>query len=158
MKQEFKQGDRVLVRNHDLEEWQEAIFESLAERKEQSHPFIQFCPFIVKLLEGGEFWYKQCRHIDDFRTRDKVQVRSSMNEEWEDAIYGCYVPHDSFEHWVYSEDEDDLTCHKLCRWHPSMPWAEKEPLTLEQRIANLEALQPKNEYRLEVLERKLKER
>ena len=127
MKREFKQGDRVLVRNHDLKEWRESTFKSI----DNAHPCYPF-------KDDNDFVWSQCRHIDDFRTGDKVQVRSSMSEEWEDAVYGCYVPHDSFEHWVYSENEDDLTCHKLCRWHPSMPWADKEPLTLERRVEALE--------------------
>ena len=132
MKREFKQGDRVLVRRHDLQEWKEGRFSYTDENTDY------LLPFFVEMPEGLTGW-TQCRHIDDFRTGDKVQVRSSMTEEWEDAVYGCYVPHDSFEHWVYSEDEDDLGCHKLCRWHPSMPWAEKEePLTLEQRVEALE--------------------
>ena len=131
MKREFKKGDRVLVRGHDLDEWKEGRFSFTGECSYSG-------VFRVKMPDGLDGW-SQCRHIDEFRTGDKVQVRSSMADEWEDAVYGCYVPHDSFEHWVYSEDEDDLTCHKLCRWHPSMPWAEKEePLTLEQRVEALE--------------------
>lgn len=126
MKREFQKGDRVLVRDNDLGNWVAKTFKEI--RYNRPHPFI----------DSNEDEWNQCRHIDDFRTGDKVQVRSSMADEWEDAVYGCYVPHDSFEHWVYSEDEDDLTCHKLCRWHPSMPWAEKEPLTLEQRVEALE--------------------
>ena len=130
MKREFKKGDRVLVRKSDLNKWVQAEFDETD--KISRH-------FVAKEDDGFRGVYTQCRHIDDFRTGDKVQVRSSMAHEWEDAVYGCYVPHDSFEHWVYSEDEDDLTCHKLCRWHPSMPWAEKEePLTLEQRVEALE--------------------
>ena len=129
MKREFKAGDRVLVRDTDLQDWQVKTFRCIHSGGTPSYPFI----------DTGACSWTQCRHIDDFRTGDKVQVRNSMAEEWEDAVYGCYVPHDSFEHWVYSENEDDLTCHKLCRWHPSMPWAEKEePLTLEQRVEALE--------------------
>lgn len=128
MKLEFKQGDRVLVRNNDLKEWRARTFKCI----DNTHLLYPF-------KDANDYLWGQCRHINDFRTGDKVQVRNSMAEEWEDAVYGCYVPHDSFEHWVYSEDEDDLTCHKLCRWHPSMPWAEKEePLTLEQRVEALE--------------------
>lgn len=126
MKREFKEGDRVLVRNSDLQEWEVKEFK----RIDDAYPL---SPFVT--ADGSRHHVRsQCRHIDDFRTGDKVQVRSSMNEEWEDAVYGCYVPHDSFEHWVYSEDEDDLTCHKLCRWHPSMPWAKEESLTLEEKV------------------------
>lgn len=127
MKREFKQGDRVLGRDNDLQEWMEFAFVELDESWE--------APFTVKDEDGRICNLRQCRHIDDFRTGDKVQVRSSVSDEWEDAVYACYVPHDSFEHWVYSEDEDDLTCHKLCRWHPSMPWADKEePLTMEEKV------------------------
>ena len=139
MKREFKKGDRVLVRNNDLEKWEAGIFINKYNDK--------FHPFSVCSEEGHTtFVWTQCRHIDDFRTGDKVQVRSSMAYEWEDAVYGCYVPHDSFEHWVYSENEDDLTCHKLCRWHLSMPWADKEEIideshwvkTIFQRLAAIE--------------------
>lgn len=126
MKREFKKGDRVLVRGHDLDEWKEGRFSFTGECSYSG-------VFRVKMPYGLDGW-SQCRHIDEFRTGDKVQVRNSMAEEWEDAVYGCYVPHDSFEHWVYSEDEDDLTCHKLCRWHPSMPWVKEESLTLEEKV------------------------
>ena len=129
MKRKFKKGDRVLVRKSDLSKWFPAVFDGVGDNW-----------FAVYLNNGCRAIYYQCRHIDDFRTGDKVQVRNSVTEEWQDAIYAVYVPNDSFEHWVFSEDMDDLFGgYKLCRWHPSMPWAEKEqPLTLEQRVEALE--------------------
>ena len=141
MKRKFKKGDRVLVRDSDLHEWIDGTFIELAFDNERV-----VTPFFVRISDDATGYYSQCRHIDDFRTGNKVQVRSSMTEEWEDAVYACYVPHDSFEHWVYSEDEDDLTCHKLCRWHPSLPWAEKEEIidepylvkTIFQRLDDIE--------------------
>lgn len=125
MKREFKKGDRVLVRSTDLQEWIPAVFEEI-----NGHYF-------MATIDGYRTVYGQCRHIDDFHTGDKVQVRNSVTEEWKDAIYAVYVPHDSFEHLVFDEDMYDV--YKLCRWHPSMPWAEKEEqLTLEQRVEALE--------------------
>lgn len=134
MKKEFKKGDRVLVRKNDLRRWQEATLLEVYDGEFWSGPFR------VRLPDKTHNTFAQCRHIDDFHTGDKVQVRSSVTEEWEDATYAVYVPNDSFEHWVFSEDMDDLFGgYKFCRWHPSMPWAEKEqPLTLEQRVEALE--------------------
>ena len=130
MKREFKKGDRVLVRKTDLHEWTPAVFDELDNMSYW---------FAAVLNDGYRGAFYQCRHIDDFRTHDKVQVRNSMTEEWEDATYAVYIPRDSFEHWIFTEDMDDLLSYKLCRWHPSMPWAEKEqPLTLEQRVEALE--------------------
>ena len=140
MKQEFKKGDRVLVRNNDLADWECGIL--LKQLNDRSHPFS------VCLEESGRtFMWSQCRHIDDFRTGDKVQVRNSENYEWRDATYAVYVPNAPFQHWVFPEDMDSfsLNSYALCRWHPSMPWADKEetqtlkePLTLEQRVEALE--------------------
>ena len=128
MKQEFQKGDRVLVRDGDLREWIPAVFEEF---------YLYY--FIVITNGGVRGAYSQCRHIDDFRTFDEVEVRNSVTEEWEDGIYAVYVPNDSFEHWVFTEDMDDVCTYKLCRWHPSVPWADKEePLTLEQRVEALE--------------------
>ena len=131
MKREFKKGDSVLVRNTDLQQWVSAVF----------------------VEDDGEYFfadwggyreaYNQCRHIDDFRTGDKVQVRNRATDEWEDAIYAVHLPHDSFEHLVFDEHMDDVNTYKLCRWYPSMPWAENKEqnqklLTLEQRVEILE--------------------
>ena len=129
MKREFKKGDRVLVRDGDLREWIPAVFKEIYSKY-----------YFITTNDNGDIGvFYQCRHIDDFRTGDKVQVRNSMTEEWEDATYAVYIPRDSFEHWIFTEDMDDLLSYKLCRWHPSMPWAEKEqPLTLEQRVEALE--------------------
>jgi len=128
MKREFKKGDRVLVRNTDLHEWTPAVFEEINGL------------YFMATIDGYRTVYGQCRHIDDFRTGDKVQVRDSVTHEWEDAIYAVYMPRDSFKHRVFAdEDMDNLISYNLCRWHPSMPWAEKEePLTLEQRVEALE--------------------
>ena len=128
MKREFKKGDRVLVRDGDLREWIPAVFEEF---------YLYY--FIVITNSGHRVAYSQCRHIDDFRAYDEVEVRNSVTEEWEPAIYAVHVPNNSFKHWVFTEDMDDLISCKLCRWHFSMPWAEKEkPLTLEQRVKALE--------------------
>jgi hypothetical protein len=134
MKQEFKKGDRVLVRNSDLQEWMPAIFEEV-----EAYHFVYH--FNVIHNNGHQALYSQCRHIDDFRNGDEVQVRNSENYEWRNAIYAVYVPNAPFQHWVFPEDMDSfsLDSYALCRWHPSMPWAEKEePLTLEQRVEALE--------------------
>ena len=146
MKREFKKGDRVLVRNNDLEEWQLREFK----RVNLTRPLY---PFVVT---DDKAW-SQCRHIDEFLTGDKVQAQYDYGDEWHDAVYACALPQSNhWPHQVYNKAQTDTFAAKFVRWHPSMPWAEKEePLTLEQRIAALEALQPKNEYRLEVLERKL---
>jgi hypothetical protein len=128
MKREFKKGDRVLVRDSDSQEWVSGVFEEAIEH-------------LFKVInDNGYPWaYYQCRHIDDFRTFDEVEVRNSVTDEWQDAIYAVYTPRGEFEHWIFTEDMDDLIGHKLCRWHPSMPWADKEePLTLEQRVEALE--------------------
>ena len=131
MKREFQKGDRVLARDSDSQEWVSGVFEEAIEHL-----------FKVINDNGYPLAYYQCRHIDDFRAYDKVEVRNSVTEEWEDGIYAVYMPHDSFEHWVFTEDMDDVCTYKLCRWHPSMPWADKEeqqpPLTLEQRVEILE--------------------
>ena len=128
MKREFKKGDRVLVRKTDLQKWVPAKF--CWEDGEQ---------FLATEDNGRIGAYSQCRHIDEFRTGDKVQVRNSVTNEWEDATYVVYMPHDSYEHLVFDEHMDDVNTYKLCRWHPSMPWADKEgPLTLEQRVEALE--------------------
>ena len=128
MKQEFKKGDRVLVRDSDLQEWRPAVFEEV----------IGLFFFVTNEDVERDVYY-QCRHIDDFRTYDKVQVRDSETDEWQDAICAVHVPHAPYQHWVFSEDVDGFTGYKLCRWHPSMPWADKEePLTLEQRVEALE--------------------
>jgi hypothetical protein len=130
MKQEFKKGDPVLVRDSDAQEWVSGVF------KEASKGL-----FHVINNEWHSGHYYQCRHIDDFRADDKVQVRNSENYEWRNAIYAVYVPNAPFQHWVFPEDMDSfsLDSYALCRWHPSMPWAEKEePLTLEQRVEALE--------------------
>ena len=131
MTREFKKGDRVLVRDGDLREWIPAVFKEIDSKY-----------YFITTKDNGHIGvFYQCRHIDDFRTGDKVQVRNSMTEEWEDATYAVYIPRDSFEHWIFTEDMDDLLSYKLCRWHPSMPWAEEEqrpPLTLEQRVEALE--------------------
>ena len=130
MKQEFKKGDRVLVRKTDLHEWTPAVFDELDNLSYW---------FTAVLNDGYRGVFYQCRHIDDFRTGDKVQVRDSETDEWQDAICAVYVPHAPYQHWVFSEDVDGFTGYKLCRWHPSMPWAKKEkPLTLEQRVEALE--------------------
>ena len=137
MKQEFKKGDRVLVRDGDLREWVPAVFQEIDSKYH----------FIVIKDDGHQGVFYQCRHIDDFRNGDKVQVRDSVTDkrQWQDAIYAVYVPNEMFGHYVFYKDMDGLISYKLCRWHPSMPWAEKEePLTLEQRV--------------EALERKLKEK
>jgi hypothetical protein len=130
MKREFKKGDRVLVRDSDSQEWVSGVFEEAIEH-------------LFKVInDNGYPWaYYQCRHIDDFRNGDEVQVRNSENYEWRNAIYAVYVPNAPFQHWVFPEDMDSfsLDSYALCRWHPSMPWAEKEePLTLEQRVEALE--------------------
>lgn len=126
MKREFKKGDRVLVRNNDLEEWRAVIYNKID--KSYTRPFLDM---------NGHVW-SQCRHINDFRTGDKVQVRDSMNEEWKDAVYGCLNSYNDFKHYAFIRNTRGFHW-KHCRWHPSMPWAEKEePLTLEQRVEALE--------------------
>jgi hypothetical protein len=67
-----------------------------------------------------------------------VQVRDSETEEWKDATYAVYMQErPSLKHCVF--EDTALMGFKFCRWHPSMPWAEKEqPLTLEQRVEALE--------------------
>ena len=128
MKREFEKGDRVLVRDGDLREWVPAVFQEIDSKYY----------FIVIKDNGDQGVFYQCRHIDDFRTGDKVQVRNSVTEEWQDATYAVYVPNrPPLKHWVF--DNDILTSFALCRWHPSTPWADKEePLTLEQRVEALE--------------------
>jgi hypothetical protein len=130
MKREFKKGDPVLVRDSDAQEWVSGVF------KEAFRGL-----FHVINNEWHSGHYHQCRHIDDFRAYDKVQVRDSVTEEWIPATYAVHVPHGRFTHWVYAGDMSSLNGYTLCRWHPSMPWAEKEeqqPLTLEQRVEALE--------------------
>lgn len=128
MKREFKKGDRVLVRNNDLEEWQVKEFK----RVNLAHPLYPF----VDTDDGA---WSQCRHIDDFRTGDKVQVRDENKDEWKDAVYGCYMVGDDYVHCAMVEVRGQHETFIQCRWHPSMPWADKEePLTLEQRVEALE--------------------
>ena len=132
MKQEFKKGDRVLVRNSDLQEWMPAIFEEV-----EAYHFVYH--FNVIHNNGHQALYSQCRHIDDFRADDKVQVRDCVTKEWQDATYAVHLPHAPYQHYAFSKDMGCLITYKLCRWHPSMRWAEKEePLTLEQRVEALE--------------------
>jgi hypothetical protein len=131
MKQEFKKGDRVLVRRTDLQPWVPAkFFEEDGEH------------FLATRDDGRGGPYYQCRHIDDFRTGDKVQVRDCVTKEWEDGIYAVHVPKSTYPHYVFDKDMDSLTGYNgytYCRWHPSMRWADKEePLTLEQRVEALE--------------------
>ena len=132
MKQEFKKGDRVLVRDTDLREWIPAVFEEV----------YSGYYFKVAKNDGIQCVYSQCRHIDDFRTGDKVQVRDCVTKEWEDGIYAVHVPKSTYPHYVFDKDMDSLTGYNgytYCRWHPSMRWADKEePLTLEQRVEALE--------------------
>ena len=132
MKREFKKGDRVLVRRHDLEEWKEGCFSFLSEGSYSS-------VFRVE-MPAGLGGFSQCRHIDDFRTGDKVQVRSEEDEEWVDATYlGHLETEEKARHRHVVTTSLYYSVHyKLCRWHPSMPWADKEPLTLEQRVEALE--------------------
>ena len=129
MKRKFKKGDRVLVRGHDLDEWKEGRFSFTGECSYSG-------VFRVKMPDGLDGW-SQCRHIDEFRTGDKVQVRDSMNEEWKDAVYGCLNSYNDFKHYAFIRNNRGFHW-KHCRWHPSMPWAKKEPLTLEQRVEALE--------------------
>jgi|LauGreDrversion4_2_1035121.scaffolds.fasta_scaffold779241_3 hypothetical protein len=58
MKQEFKKGDRVWVRNSDLQEWIQAVFVEITDDKYKNLPF---------RVEIGvyEYCYPQCRHIDE---------------------------------------------------------------------------------------------
>lgn len=116
MKQELKKGDRVLVRNNDLAEWKVGIF--IQQRNHSSLPF-----WVNLEKDSRTYGWTQCRHIDDFRAGDKVQVKNIHTEKWEEAVYACYVPHDLYEHRCFSEDKDGLISYEICRWHPSMPWA-----------------------------------
>jgi hypothetical protein len=86
MKQEFKKGDRVLVRKTDLHEWTPAVFDEL---DNLSHWFKA-----AVLNDGYRGVYYQCRHIDDFRTFDKVQVRDSAR------MARCYLCCLRGESWV----------------------------------------------------------
>ena len=131
MKQEFRKGDRVLVRNSDLQEWMPAVFEE-----------VDVYHFNVINNNGHRGVFSQCRHIDDFRTGDKVQVRDGARLKWEDGIYAVHVPKSTYPHYVFDKDMDSLTGYNgytYCRWHPSTFLADKkEPLTLEQRVEALE--------------------
>ena len=132
MKREFKAGDRVLVRNHDLADWEYGIL--LQQHNNRSHPFS-----VCLEKNGRTFNWSQCRHIDGFRTGDKVQV-SRDGIEWQDAEYVGYIE-SSDNDYVHAVTNElyNLVQFKFCRWHPSMPWAEKEELlTLEQRVEALE--------------------
>ena len=129
MKREFKKGDRVLVRNNDLQEWQLRTLDRAG--GDRWYPFV----------DTDDTAWSQCRHIDDFRTGDKVQIKSEgESEEWQDAVYACALPRGNhWPHEVYNNAQTDTFVKKFVRWHPSMPWAEKEePLTLEQRVEALE--------------------
>ena len=122
MKREFKKGDRVLVRNNDLQEWQLRTLDRAG--GDRWYPFV----------DTDDTAWSQCRHIDDFRTGDKVQVRDRVTDKWQDATYAVYLHnHPSLKHCVFHNNS--LTSFKSCRWHPSMPWAEnEEPLTLEEKV------------------------
>ena len=139
MKREFKKGDRVLVRDGDLREWVPAVFQEIDSKYY----------FIVIKDNGHQGVFYQCRHIDDFSTGDKVQVRDKKTEYWIDGRYLGYIEAEEshqdtpFRHVVTTELYH-VSQYRYCRWHPSVPWAEKEELTLEQRV--------------EALERKLKEK
>lgn len=115
MKRKFQKGDRVLVRKTDLQEWVPAKFSW----EDGEH-------FLATEDNGRGGAYYQCRHIDDFRTGDKVQVRDSESDEWEDATYAVYVPSRPVLKHVVFNAVQGLVRFKFCRWHPSMPWAEKE--------------------------------
>ena len=121
-----------MVRDTDLREWIPAVFEEV------------FSGYYFKVAkkDGIQCVYSQCRHIDDFRAYDEVQVRDSETDEWQDATYAVHVPNARFPHWVFDNNMGGLTGYNgytYCRWHPSMRWAEKEkPLTLEQRVEALE--------------------
>jgi hypothetical protein len=129
MKQEFQKGDRVLVRDGDLREWIPAVFEEV---------YSEYY-FKVAKNDGIQCVYSQCRHIHDFRTGDKVQVRDSETHEWQPTTYAVHVPRAEFQHWVFAGDMGRLYGYKFCRWHPSTFWADKkQPLTLEQRVEALE--------------------
>ena len=129
MKREFKKGDRVLVRNNDLQWWREATFQEVLSRN-------VVAPFLATMGEDLGEW-TQCRHIDNFCTGDLVQVRDSDTEEWRDSVYVCSNNNPERPHLAYIEFLGALS-YVQCRWHPSMPWAEKEELTLEQRVEALE--------------------
>ena len=120
MKRELIKGDRVLVRKSDLNEWVHAEFEETDE--------IRNC-FVAVKDDGHQGAYSQCRHIDDFRTGDKVQVRCNDEEEWEDAVYVGRIDADGhvWRHVVTTELYQSVQM-KFVRWHPSIPWSEKEEI------------------------------
>lgn len=135
MKREFKKGDRVLGRENDLREWEEYTFVRytfVSLNEPEDYPF-------EVIDEHGVTWdVSQCRHINEFRNGDKVQV-SNDGKDWEDAVYVGLIEsaNEDYIHAVTS-GTSNLIQFKFCRWHPSMPWADKEPLTLEQRVEALE--------------------
>lgn len=146
---EFKTGDRVLVRNNDLAEWEVGVFINL--KNGGSHPFS------VRLEKNDRtFSWSQCRHIDEFRAGDKVQV-SDDGIEWQDAVYvGCiYSADNDYVHAVTNELYN-LIQYKLCRWHPSMPWAEKEEIIDEPHW--VKTIFRRLDARLDAIELKLNEK
>lgn len=130
MEREFKANDRVLVRNHDLADWECGIL--FQQHNNRSHPFS-----VCLEKNGIAFNWTQCRHIDDFRAGDKVQGWNLMDKKWEDATYVGRV--NSKEQSLLMPD-GRYCCYENdeIRWHPSMPWAKENPLTLEQRVESLE--------------------
>ena len=122
MKREFKQGDRVLVRNNDLQEWQLRTLDRAG--GDRWYPFV----------DTDDTAWSQCRHIDDFRTGDKVQG-SDDGINWEDATYLVEDPNaDTATHIVENTTPICTAAYAYVRWHPSMPWAKEESLTLEEKV------------------------
>ena len=127
-----------MVRVNDCMEWKLKTLESASEKL--IYPF---------LCEDGSTW-SQCRHIDEFCTGDKVQIKIEQeSEEWHDAVYAFALPQSNhWPHAVYNKAQTDIFAVKYVRWHPSMPWAEKEeveeePYWAKAIIRLLEAIESK---------------